>query len=82
MGSFKIAILIGVFIHFHPFSDTPNKFHLKKNVDVIEKVSKMFMNDPRFTIPSTCENRCFSYPLVNIHIAIENGPVEIVDFPS
>ena len=22
------------------------------------------------------------YPLVNVYIAIENGPVEIVDFPS
>ena len=23
----------------------------------------------------------FRYPLVNVYIAIENGPVEIVDFP-
>ena len=25
---------------------------------------------------------CVPYPLVICHIAIENGPVEIVDFPS
>ena len=28
----------------------------------------------------TLETVCF-YPLVNVYIAIENGPVEIVDFP-
>jgi hypothetical protein len=29
----------------------------------------------------TTNQKMFRYPLVNVYIAIENGPVEIVDVP-
>lgn len=50
----KFAIYFWVMPHVQYFQTHP-KFH-KKNVDVILRYFKypIFMNDPRFTIPSTC----------------------------